>query len=55
MSASARPTMTAERGTGNERMRSYTPLAESSATPEAAPMPVHRITVTRNPGTRKLT
>ena len=42
-SASDRPTMTAARGIGSDRSRSYTPVAESSATPAAALMPVHRI------------
>ena len=55
VSASERPTITAERGIGSERKRSYTPEAASSATPAGAFIPVHRIVVTRNPGTRKST
>ena len=54
-SASDRPTITDGRGIGSDRSRSYTPVAESSATPAAAPMPVQRMTVTRKPGTRKST
>ena len=55
VSASARPTMAAALGMGNERSRSKNLCSMSSATPAAAPVPANRMVVVTNPGTRKLT
>ena len=55
VSAIERPNITDDRGMGSERRRSCTPVVASSATPELAGIPSHRIPVTRKPGTRKST
>ena len=55
VSASERPSSTAERGIGSERIRSSRPLSTSAATPTAPPVPVNSAPAAASPGIRKST
>jgi hypothetical protein len=55
VSASERPSRTADRGTGSERSRSNRPLSMSSATPTAPPIPEKSAPAAASPGMRKST